>query len=86
MTAAAHRQAGGRTPPGQDTTPKKPVDRPTGAPSTLGNVCLSLTLLARFDRALDRLEVQTARKPNRGLSARPAFERCLETPEAGDRR
>ena len=67
MTAAAQRQAGGRTPLGQDTTPKKPVGRPKGEPSTMVNVRLPLTLLARLDRSLDRLEVQTGRKANRGM-------------------
>jgi len=50
------------------------------------NVRLPLTLLARLDRSLDRLEVQTGRKANRGMIARHAFERFLETHEAGDRR
>ena len=86
MTAAEQPQAGGRTPPEQDTTPQKPVGRPKGEPSTRVHVRLPLTLLARLDRSLDRLEVQTGRKANRGRSARPAFERRLETYEAGDRR
>ena len=86
MTAAEQRQAGGRTLPGQDTPPKKPVGRPKGEPSTIVNVRLPLTLLARLDRSLDRLEVQTGRKANRGMSARHALERFLETHEAGDLR
>ena len=86
MTAAAQRQAGGRTPLGQNTAPKKPVGRPKGEPSTLVNVRLPLALLARLDRSLDRLEVQTGRKVNRGMFARRTLERFLETHESGDRR
>ena len=84
MTAAAQRQAGGRTPLGQDTAPKKPVGRSQGEPSTRGNGRLPLTLLARLDHSLDRLAGQTGRQANRGMIARRAFEHFLETHEAGD--
>jgi hypothetical protein len=52
--AAVPRQAGSRKPPGQDDTPKNPVGRPRGAPSTIVNVRLPLTLVARLDRYLNR--------------------------------
>ena len=68
----APRQAGDSLPPSQDDVPKKPVGRPRGAPSTIVNVRLPLALLARLDRYLDRLEVQTGRKVNRGMIARRA--------------
>jgi hypothetical protein len=84
--AAVPRQAGGRKPPGQDDAPKNPVGRPRGAPSTIVNVRLPLALLARLDRYLDRLEVQTGRKVNRGMVTRRALERFLETHEAGNTR
>ena len=35
------------------------------------NVRLPLALLARLDRSLDRLEVQTGRKVNRGMMLAP---------------
>jgi len=82
MTAVAQPQAGGRTPSGWDTAPKKPVGRLQGEPSTIVNVCLPLTLLARLDRSLDRLEVQTGRKTTRGMIARRTLERFLETHKA----
>ena len=82
MTTAP-RQAGDRMPPRQDDAPKKPVGRPRGAPSTIINVRLPLALLARLDRYLDRLEVQTGRKANRGMIARRALELFLEMHESG---
>jgi hypothetical protein len=81
--AAVPRQAGSRKPPGQDDAPKNPVGRPRGEPSTMVNVRLPLTLLARLDRYLDRLEVQTGRKVNRGMIALRALELFLETHESG---
>jgi hypothetical protein len=83
LMAAVPRQAGGKKPPGQDNMPKNPVGRPRGAPSTIVNVRLPLTLVARLDRYLDRLEVQTGRKVNRGMIARRALELFLETHESG---
>jgi hypothetical protein len=59
------------------------VGRPRGAPSTIINVRLPLALLARLDRYLDRLEVQTGRKVNRGMITRRALELFLEMHEAG---
>ena len=84
--AAVPRQTGGRKPPGQDDAPKNPVGRPRGAPSTIVNVRLPLALLARLDRYLDRLEVQTGRKVNRGMVTRRALELFLETHESGNTR
>jgi hypothetical protein len=42
--------------------------------------------LARLDRYLDRLEVQTGRKVNRGMLTRRALELFLATHESGDTR
>jgi hypothetical protein len=81
--AAVPRQAGGKKPPGQDNSPKNPVGRPRGAPSTIVNVRLPLALMARLDRYLDWLEVQTGRKVNRGMIMRRALKLLLETHEAG---
>jgi hypothetical protein len=86
LMAAVPRQAGGKKPAGQDNMPKNPVGRPRGAPSTIVNVRLPLALLARLDRYLDRLEVQTGRKVNRGMITRRALELFLETHEAGNTR
>jgi hypothetical protein len=83
LMAAVPRQAGGKKPPGLDNRPKNPVGRPRGAPSTIINVRLPLALLARLDRYLDRLEVQTGRKVNRGIITRRALELFLEMHEAG---
>jgi hypothetical protein len=83
LMTTAPRQAGDSMPPRQDDAPKKPVGRPRGAPSTIVNVRLPLALLARLDRYLDRLEVQTGRKANRGMIARHALELFLETHESG---
>jgi hypothetical protein len=84
--AAVPRQAGSQEPPGQDHIPKNPVGRPRGVPSTIVNVRLPLPLLARLDRYLDRLEMQTGRKVNRGMITRRALELFLETHEAGHTR
>jgi len=42
-----------------------------------------LELVARLDRSIDRLETQTGLKAHRGMIARRALERFLETHEAG---
>jgi hypothetical protein len=84
--ATAPRQAGDSQPPGQNDAPKNPVGRPRGAPSTIVNVRLPLALLARLDRYLDRLEVQTGHKANRGMITRRALELFLEAHESGDSR
>ena len=80
--ALVRRQADGRTRLALTSPPMKPRGRPTGEPSTLVNVRLPVALLARLDRYLDRLEVQTGLKANRGMIARRALERFLETHES----
>jgi hypothetical protein len=82
LMAAVQGQAGGGKPPGQDPAAKKPVGRPKGEPSTIVNVRLPLVLLARLDRYLDRLEVQTGLKANRGMITRRALELFLGTHES----
>jgi hypothetical protein len=62
---------------------KRPVGRPKGEPSTIVNVRLPLTLLARLDRYLDQLEWQTGRKANRGMIARRALELFLASHPSG---
>jgi len=80
MTVKPRRPVGGLpgpARPSRDTataTAKKPVGRPKGAPSTMVNVRLPLTLVAELDRYLDRLERQTGLKANRGMIARRALE------------
>jgi hypothetical protein len=73
---------------GDKATAKKPVGRPKGAPSTVVNVRLPLTLVAQLDRYLDRLEGHTGLKANRGMLARRALELFLalhaaDAPTAG---
>ena len=59
--------------PGGQPTTKLPVGRPQGAPSTIVNVRLPLTLVAELDRYLDRLEGRTGLKANRGMITRRAL-------------
>jgi hypothetical protein len=77
MTVKPRRPVGGLPGPeqrsGDHTIAKKPVGRPKGAPSTIVNVRLPLTLVAQLDRYLDRLERQTGLKANRGMIARRAL-------------
>jgi hypothetical protein len=80
--ATVPRQVAGRTPLAQDAAPTQPRGRPTGEPSTLVNGRLPVALLARLDRYLDRLEVQTGLKANRGMIARRALELLRETHES----
>jgi hypothetical protein len=76
MTGKPGRPVGGLLGPeqlsGDNTIAKKPVGRPQGAPSTIVNVRLPLTLVAQRDRYLDRLERQTGLKATRGMIARRA--------------
>ena len=66
------------TPPSRDNaTAKQPVGRPKGVPSTIVNIRLPLPLVAELDRYLDRLELQTGLKANRGMIARRALELFL---------
>jgi hypothetical protein len=66
-----------------DRTPQKKAGRPKGPPSTIVNLRLPLDLLAQLDRYIDRLEVQTGLKANRGMIARRALELFLETRTTG---
>jgi hypothetical protein len=70
-------------PPRGDTIPQKKSGRPKGPPSTIVNLRLPVDLLARLDRYIDRLEVQTGLKANRGMIARRALEYFLETRTTG---
>ena len=80
--ATVPRQADGRKLPRQTSTPMQPRGRPKGEPSTIVNVRFPVALLARLDRYLHRLEVQTGLKANRGMIARRALELLLETHES----
>jgi hypothetical protein len=53
--------------------------RPPGEVSTIVNIRLPLSLVARLDDYLDRLEEQTGLKANRGMIARRALELFLAT-------
>jgi hypothetical protein len=53
-------------------TPQQKAGRPQGAPATIVNLRLPVDLLAQLDRYIDRLEVQTGLKANRGMIARRA--------------
>ena len=85
-TASRHtrqaQQGRGRQARGDDT-PRKKAGRPKGAPSTIVNLRIPLDLLAQLDRYIDRLEVQTGLKANRGMIARRALEVFLETRTPG---
>jgi len=80
--APVPRQADGRKLLVHTSSPMKPRGRPKGEPSTIVNVRFPVALLARLDRYLDRLEVQTGLKANRGMIARRALEIFLETHES----
>jgi len=68
-----------------DAAPPKPVGTPKRRPlSTIVNVRIPLTLLARLDRYLDWLEWQTGLKANRGMIARRALELFLESHASTD--
>ncbi len=83
MTAAPRHprqaQEGSGPQPRGDHTPQKKAGRPQGAPSTIVNLRIPVDLLARLDRYIDGLEVQTGLKANRGMIARRALECFLET-------
>ena len=74
--------AGAPTPRRKELTPRKKAGRPKGPPSTIVNLRLPLELLARLDRSIDRLEIQTGLKAHRGMIARRALELFLEAHEA----
>jgi hypothetical protein len=67
-------------------TPQRKAGRPKGPPSTIVNLRIPLDLLAQLDRYIDRLEVQTGLKANRGMIARRALELFLETHATGKRK
>ena len=70
----------GRRPPSKAApTPQKKAGRPKGVSSTIVNLRIPVDLLAELDRYIDRLEVQTGLKANRGMIARRALELFLET-------
>jgi hypothetical protein len=75
--------AGGEQPSRPDNPPQKKAGRPKGAPSTIVNLRIPVDLLAQLDRYIDRLEVQTGLKANRGMIARRALELFLETRATG---
>jgi hypothetical protein len=74
-----HTQAGSGQQSRADHTLQKKAGRPKGTPSTIVNLRIPLDLLAQLDRYIDRLEVQTGLKANRGMIARRALELFLET-------
>jgi hypothetical protein len=80
-----HAQEGKGQQSREDYAPPKKASRPKGAPSTIVNLRIPLDLLARLDRYIDRLEVQTGLKANRGMLARRALEVFLETHLPGTR-
>jgi hypothetical protein len=69
-----------------DPTPQRKAGRPKGPLSTIVNLRIPLDLLAQLDRYIDRLEVQTGLKANRGMIARRALELFLETRTTGKRK
>jgi hypothetical protein len=77
-------QEGGAQQSRADHTPQKKTGRPKGAPSTIVNLRIPVDLLAQLDRYIDRLEVQTGLKVNRGMIARRALELFLETRATGN--
>jgi hypothetical protein len=83
MTAVPRRPRQAQEGSGQQAKPDKPppkqAGRPKGAPSTIVNLRIPLDLLAQLDRYIDRLEVQTGLKANRGMIARRALAYFLET-------
>jgi hypothetical protein len=87
MTTASRRTGAEHRPPrGEVHASQKKVGRPKGEPSTIVNVRLPLALVACLDRYLDRLEVRTGLKANRGMIARRALELFLETHASGNPR
>ena len=79
--ATVPRQVDGRNRLAPTSTPTQPSGRPQGEPSTSMNVRVPSALLARLERDLDRLEVQTGLKAKRGMIARRALALFLETHE-----
>jgi hypothetical protein len=57
---------------------KRPVGRPKGEDSTIINIRMPLSLLARLDRYVDRQEVTTGVSTNRGTIMRNALRAFLD--------
>ena len=84
LAAPRHSRQAQTGPPSRTaTTPQKKVGRPRGAPSPIVHLRIPVALLAQLDRYIDRLEVQTGRKVNRGMIARRALELFLDTHATG---
>ena len=66
--------------------PQRRVGRPPGEASTIVNIRLPRSLVARLDDYLDRLVGQTGLKANRGMIARRALEIFLATHQTRQRR
>ena len=69
--------------PHEEPPPRKKAGCPPGPPSTIVNLRLPLELLARLERYIDRLELQTGLKANRGMITRRALDLFLETHDVG---
>ena len=65
---------------------QKQVGRPKGEASMIVNVRLPLTVIARLDRYLDKLETETGLKANRGMIARRALVEFLDAHETKKRK
>jgi len=87
MTAAPRHPRQAKEGSGPQSTLDKPLQkkagRPKGPPSTIVNLRIPLDLLAQLDRYIDRLEVQTGLKANRGMITRRALALFLETHSTG---
>jgi len=62
---------------------KKAVGRPKGEGNMVVNVRVPLSLLARLDRYVDRIEVRTGESVNRGMVMRNALKAFLEGKDGG---
>jgi len=62
---------------------KKSVGRPKGEDSMVVNVRVPLSLLARLDRYVDRMELETGVSVNRGMVMRNALKAFLEGKDGG---
>ena len=71
------------TPHQEEIPPRKKAGRPKGPPSTIINLRSPLALVTRLDRYIDHLATHTGLKAHRGMIARRALERFLETHEPG---
>jgi len=62
---------------------KKSVGRPKGEANMVVNVRVPLSLLARLDRYVDRIEVRAGESVNRGMVMRNALKAFLEGKDGG---